>query len=271
VTVPAATVAGSTIQRGVATVGVRAQKPGPEGNVEARDITQVPDFLRTQQVSVINPEATRGGKRDTFPQVTEKDVETALAQLTEQLRTAYEAALDEPTTAPDGATLFRETAVLGEATPTPVPDELVEQEIETFTLQLSAQGTVLAVDESPLAGIAASLVDGAVEPGHELVEGSVEPTVGPGTLVDGTITFQLGATAQQVAILDAVAIERRILGLPVADVPAELAGIGDARVEVWPDFVATIPTLDGRVEVVVEAAGVGAERGDATDEPVPSP
>ena len=45
--------------------------------------------------------------------------------------------------------MFPETAVLGEATPTSDPDALVGTEAESFTLGMTAEGTVTAVDSSP--------------------------------------------------------------------------------------------------------------------------
>ena len=56
------------------------------------------------------------------------------------LAAAFEARLADPSIAPEGATVFAETATLGEATPTVDPATLVGQEIETFELGLSATG-----------------------------------------------------------------------------------------------------------------------------------
>jgi len=267
VTVPAAQVAGSTIERGVATARIRARLGGPEGNVEAGDITQVPDFLRTQQVAAINPAATSGGTREVFQQVQQADVDAAVEALRAQLAREFEAALGDPPGVPDGATTFPDAAVLGEPVITPDPATLVGQEVASFTLEATASGTVLAVDEAPLTGIVESRIASQVSPDRELVPGSIEPQVGEGVVAEGVVRFTLSATAAEVALLDPAEIEARVLGRPLAEVERDLAGLGAVQVEAWPDFVTTVPTLDERVEVII--ADPGEEAPDAP-EPVPS-
>lgn len=264
VTVPAAQVAGSTIERGVATTRIRARLAGPEGNVDAGDITQVPDFLRTQQVSAINPSPTSGGTREVFQQVQQADVDAALEALRAQLASEFEAAVADPPGVPPGSTTFPDAAVLGEPVITPDPDSLVGQEVERFTLEAAATGTLIAVDEAPLEGIILARIDAQVSPDHELVPGSIRPTVGEGVVTGGVVTFTLSAEASETAILDPEAIEARARGRPVAEVERGLAGLGDVRVETWPDFVTTVPTFAERVEVVIVAPA------GATTQPVPS-
>ncbi len=71
--------------------------------------------------------------------------------------------------------------------------------------------------------------------------------------MDGdTITYPVVATARQVAILDPIELESQILGRPVDEARDILGAYGDVLLEVWPDWVATIPSLDARVEVTVE-------------------
>jgi len=268
VTVPAAQVAGSTIERGVATAGIRARLAGPEGNVEAGDITQVPDFLRTQQVSAINPSPTSGGTREVFQQIQQADVDAALEALDAQLASEFATSIADPPGVPAGSTTFPDAAVLGEAAITPDPESLVGQEVASFTLEASATGTVIAVDEAPLEGIVLSRIAAQVSPDYELVPGSIRPSVGEGVASGGVVTFTLSAQASETAVLEPEAIEAEIRGRPVAEVARQLAPLGEVSVEVWPDFVTTVPTFAERVEVVIEAAGDGTA--DGTAEPVPS-
>ena len=58
-----------------------------------------------------------------------------------------------------------------------------------------------------------------------------------------------------------------MLGLPKADAEAALAEFGDAAVILWPGYVTSVPTLDGRVTLVV-GAPVDADPG-ATPAPTP--
>lgn len=268
VTVPAAQVAGSTIERGVATAGIRARLAGPEGNVDAGDITQVPDFLRTQQVSAINPSPTSGGTREVFQQIQQADVDAALEALDAQLASEFASSIADPPGVPAGSTTFPDAAVLGEAAITPDPERLVGQEVESFTLEASATGTVIAVDEAPLEGIVLSRIAAQVSPDYELVPGSIRPSVGEGVASGGVVTFTLSAEASETAVLDPEAIEAEIRGRPVAEVARQLAALGEVGVEVWPDFVTTVPTFAERVEVVIEPAGDATA--DGTAEPVPS-
>ncbi|HET7728113.1 MAG TPA: baseplate J/gp47 family protein [Candidatus Limnocylindrales bacterium] len=273
VTVPAAQVAGSTIERGVATTGIRARLAGPEGNVDAGDITQVPDFLRTQQVSAINPTPTSGGTREVFQQIQQADIDAALEALQAQLASEFDAAVADPPGVPPGSTTFPDAAVLGDPAITPDPQSLLGQEVASFTLEATATGTLLAVDEAPLEGIVLSRIDAQVSPDHELVSGSIRPTVGEGVVSGGVVTFTLSAEASETAILDPAAIEAQVRGRPVAEAERQLADLGDVSVEAWPDFVTTVPTFDERVEVVIAPpAGEGASGGapDGTAEPVPS-
>jgi len=268
VTVPAAQVAGSTIERGVATAGIRARLAGPEGNVEAGDITQVPDFLRTQQVSAINPSPTSGGTREVFQQIQQADVDAALEALDAQLASEFATSIADPPGVPAGSTTFPDAAVLGEAAITPDPESLVGQEVASFTLEASATGTVIAVDEAPLEGIVLSRITAQVSPDYELVPGSIRPSVGEGVASGGVVTFTLSAQASETAVLEPEAIEAEIRGRPVAEVARQLAPLGEVSVEVWPDFVTTVPTFPERVDVVIEPPGDGTADGAA--EPVPS-
>ena len=65
-----------------------------------------------------------------------------MASLQANVSEAFEAALAGGAGAPANATLFSETAVLGEAAPSVDPATLVGKEQPSFELGLSATGTV---------------------------------------------------------------------------------------------------------------------------------
>jgi hypothetical protein len=165
--------------------------------------------------------------------------------------------------------VFPETAVIGELTPDVDPKTLVDQEVESFTLSLSGTGTAQAVDESPIEAIAAQRLADAIPEGYELVEGSTTVDVGDGSVVGGVISFPVDATARQVRPVDAATLEPLVLGLSKADAEAALGEYGDVSIILWPGYVTSIPTMDGRVTVVVGTPV--DEGGEATPKPKRTP
>jgi hypothetical protein len=260
--IPAAELRGLTVIPSRASVKVTAVDAGPEGNVEPNSITTIPRGEEPLFLKVTNPDATSGGTREEFPRVTQEDVDAAVATLGEALTAAFDAALEDPQPSGD-ATVFSETAELGEPTYSVDPASLVGEEVETFDLGASAVGTVLAVDEAPVRDIAEARLLGSVEAGHELVEGSSSVTVDPAIVNGGTISFPVTVTASQVAILDPAAIEAQILGLPEEDAKAILDGYGTATLDLWPDWAATVPSLDDRVDVIVDGPVVVEQEGSS--------
>ena len=90
---------------------------------------------------------------------------------------------------------------------------------------------------------------------------SASVEVGEGSVVNGVIEFPVTATATQVRPLDAAALERSILGLPLAQAREVLAPYGEVVIEPWPDWVTSIPSLEQRVILTL---------GEPANEPVPS-
>ena len=85
--------------------------------------------------------------------------------------------------------------------------------------------------------------------------------VGEGTVVNGVIEFPVTATATQVRPLDAAALEQSVLGLPLEQAREVLQPYGEVRIEPWPNWVTSIPSLEQRVILTV---------GEPANEPVPS-
>jgi hypothetical protein len=252
ITVPAARLVGLQIVPSSASVDVTAVDPGPDGNVEPNAITTVPRGEEPIFLKVTNPDGTSGGVSETFPRVSQEDVDGALATLNEALQTEFQARLDDGDLAPVDVTVFEETATLGEPTWSVDPETLVGQEIESFDLGASASGTVLGVDTAPLEAIAAARLADNIDPGFALVDDSSDVQVDPAVIDGSTITFPVRVTAQEVAVLDPDVIAAEIRGLPLADAQAILDTYGTGTISVWPDWVGTIPTVDGRLTVVVE-------------------
>jgi hypothetical protein len=258
ITVPRATVSGSTITHGLASVSVVAMSPGPKGNVAAKAIDQVPSSLAALQISVSNNSPTTGGARNEYPKVTAADVTAAKDQLAKELQDQLPAAVSDPTLAPDGSTLFPGTAAMGDPVYTPDPAGLegkVFKDGETaFTLQADATATVTAVDEAPLAGMGDSAIRAAVTPGWQIRADSIQVGVGDGTVgEDGTVSFSVTASALEHRPLDAASLKANVLGKTRAQAEAALAAYGEVDISLWPFWVTSVPTNADRVSLTVGA------------------
>ena len=252
VTVKAAELVGLTIVPSHASVNVTAVDAGPEGNVQPNSITTIPRGEEPFFLKVTNPEATSGGERTEFKRVKQEDVDAATAALTQQLEAKFEDRLDDPDLPGDDATVFPETKALGTPTFDVEPASLVGQEVESFELRATSSGTVIAVDTTPVRTVAEARIQSTVTPGYQLIDGSGQVDPAPAEVSDGVITFPVVVTARQVLVLDPEAIEREIMGKPLAQAREILATYGEAQLAVWPEWVGTVPTLDSRVEIVAE-------------------
>jgi hypothetical protein len=234
-------------------VSVEAVRQGPTGNVPANAITVVPSNENPTITKVRNGDPTAGGTREEFPLVEAVDVENAMADLDGQLADALADRLVDPSIVPADTTLFPGTAMLGEAMPTVDPEELVGTEVEEFELGLTADGSVVAVNPAPVTAIAETLLLGEIEEGHDLVEGSTEITPGEPVVSGQTVSFPVVAQARQVRIPDAAELEALILGKPLEEARSLLAQYGEVELTLWPDWVTSVPTIDGRVELEVRS------------------
>jgi hypothetical protein len=254
VTVPKADLVGLTVFPGRITVGVTAVQAGLPGNVEPNTIVIVPRGEDPQALKVVNPDATTGGTHDEFPKVVQADIDAATKKLSTALNAQFETQLADPSIVPPGAAVFLDTAKLGAPTPSVDPATLLDQEIPSFELGLSASGSVITVDPSPVSTIAEGKVRSAVKADHELVAGSVVVSVGKATVSGDTVSFPATATAQQVAVLDPGTLRRLVLGKSLDDARTALAQFGDVTVTAWPDWVGSVPTIESRVSVSIDAS-----------------
>ncbi|HET7702230.1 MAG TPA: hypothetical protein VFK35_02445 [Candidatus Limnocylindrales bacterium] len=271
VTLPPATLIIPTVVPSRRSVAVEAVADGPEGNVPANTIRVVPRGENPEALRVNNPDPTEGGVKTETPEVSKAEVDKAVAAVQADLEAAFTAAIAAGGGAPPDTTLFPETAALGPATPEVDPATLVGQPVESFDIGLSATGTVIAVDPSPIESIAASRLDDRVEANHRLVEGSVDIAVGEGSVgEDGQITFEATARAMRVAIVDAVQLRTLVKGLTPAEAKTALAPFGDAVVTLWPDWVTTITGVDARLTVTVDEDGAAVPSPSGSPRPSPS-
>ena len=267
VTLPRADIVPPTsVSPTTASVAVEAVRVGPDANVPANAISLVPANEDPVITKVRNGEPTSGGSRTEFPIVAQADIDAALAALNEQLQATFREQLDDPTVAPPGAVVFPETALLGTVTPTTDPATLLDAEQETFELAVEAEGTVIAVNPDPVQQIAQTRLESLVAPGNVLVDGSVR--IEPGTpVVEGQeISFPVAVRAAQVAIPDAAELKSLVMGRTADEAEELLAEYGEVEVTLWPDWVSSVPTMDGRVTVEV-GTPIPAEEPDPTAAP----
>ena len=254
ITVPRAELVGLTIFPARASVKVTAVDGGPDGNVDAGTITIVPSGENSFFLKVNNPGATAGGTTTEFSRVTQADVDGALAALNLSLQQAFQEAMADPSLETNGATVFPTTGQLGEPTPSVAPDTLVGQEVTTFDLGLSADGTVIAVDEGPVSSLAEPKIQAAVSPGHELVAGSTKVDVGEAIVTGQTVSFPVQATAEQIAVLDPEQLKAMVLGKRIDEARAILAPFGQVALSVSPDWTGSVPSFDSRVTLTIDRA-----------------
>jgi hypothetical protein len=252
-------------------VSVTALEAGTAGNVAAGTIRVVPSRYNRNVIRVTNPRATSGGSRKVFPKVSQEDVDVAVEQLTRELEAQFATELENPELVPSGSVVYPGTAELGEPVLTLDPQTLVDQEVESFALGMSATGTVQAVDPALVDDVAAARLADAVEPGHDMVEGSARVRTGDGVVVAGTVTFPVAATALQISIPDAATLEARVLGLSKTEATAALEPYGEVSVVLWPDWVQAVPTLDQRVTLEVAPPAAATPPDAPEPEPIPVP
>ncbi|MCU0483656.1 MAG: baseplate J/gp47 family protein, partial [Chloroflexi bacterium] len=233
------------------TVDVEAQREGPGGNVAAGSITVVPGNLNDVVIKVTNPAATSGGLREEFPQVTEEDVAAANAALAEQLDAQLAEVATAPDGVPEGATVYPETAERSEAIPSVPAEDLVGQEVETFELTLTAEGSVVAADPSPLEEIGLARIAAEVPEGMTLREGSEVVEIGEGAVEGQTVHYPVTARAEAYREISEDEVRVLVKGAEAPAAEAALAPYGTAEVVIWPDWAATVTTLDFRLDVTI--------------------
>ena len=251
VTVPRAELVGLTIFPARASVDVTAVDGGPDGNVDSGEIVIVPANESPLFLKVTNTDPTTGGTSQEFKRVTKQDVDAAIANLNASLQSKFQDSMTDPSLVSGGETIFPTSGMLGPITPTVAPDSLVGKEVPTFDLGLSSTGTVLAVDPTPLTAIAQQQLAAAVDPDHRMVDGSTDIEVG-GAIINGqNVSFPVTARAQQIAVLDAAALKKLILGKPIAEARAILDAYGEVDLTVSPDWSGSVPGFDNRVDLTV--------------------
>jgi hypothetical protein len=258
---PAQLVFGSSsieLQPSTGTVGIEAVLPGPTGNVEAGTIRIVPPNENSVLTKVSNDAPTTGGTHTESPEVVQADVDAALVVLKGQLATAFDTKVAAATGVPPGTTLFLGTAALGDPTPSVDPASLVGSAAAEFQLGASATGTVIGVDPGPVATLAEARLRDGVGEGYSIVDSTIRTVIGTPIVAGATVSFPVTVSAIELRVVDEAALRAQMRGLGVPQARSLLGAYGEVTIRVWPDWVTTIPTNDGRLSFTVKPPELGA-------------
>jgi hypothetical protein len=248
VSVPKATVSGSTITRGTVNVSVGASAKGTSGNVAAGTITRLPSDLAAFGVSVTNRSATTGGSHTVTPKVLQSDIDAAETSLLADLNSNFQDAVKAPAAVPAGSSLFPETARLGLAVCNPDPAGLLNQGVGSFSLDCQATGTATMADMTGIVAMAEQKIRASVKTGYSLVESSFQTKIGDTAMQSSMIVVPVTVQGAQVPVIDAVKLRSEVLGKSLDDARTLLAQYGKVDISLSPDWSSSLPSFDFRID-----------------------
>jgi hypothetical protein len=237
------------------TAPIEALEPGIEGNVRANTINTVSGGL-SFRVRVSNPGGTGGGDATLTPVVTQEDKDNLLAQvqasLEQQAYAALQSELEEGEWLPPESLQVFTVAQVFDKFNDDVGEEL------SLTLRVLAQGT--ALNQAQTNEVMLGALRNAVPARGMLVADSVSFAREPGaTALGRQVQFTMTANAEYVVPIDPSEVKATIAGLtPERAVDAVMARWPLARppeIHRDPEWSATLPTFDSRIQVRVEYAG----------------
>ena len=246
-----------TIQAGEVTVAVAASAAGPAGNVGPNEIDTVlsqnadarlQGFPENGQRRVTNPEATSGGVDESGTEITQADVDAAVEALTADLQGEVDDALAD-----------QADAIVVQPEPA---DPTIEGLDELAGTRDQAEATIdgslpweaWTADRAEVTEAARRQFanDPAQVPsGHELLPDSIDVAVHEASIAGESMRVDVTATGRSAAAIDTNEVADRIAGLAPDEAEAALEDLGHATVELWPDWVASVPTMGWRIEVRV--------------------
>jgi hypothetical protein len=245
------------IAAGDMTADIVAAAPGPAGNVGAEAINvvvnesvdaQLRGFPENPEARVLNPDATSGGVDETGTEITQADVDAAVETLTADLQREVADALEEHADAIVVQTELPEPEIEG-------LDELAgTRDQAEATINGSLPWEAWTADRAEVTEAARQQFasDPAQVPsGHVLLPESIEVAIEEAIVRRGAMRVDVTAAGRSAAEIDTNEVADRIAGLAPEDAEAALEDLGHATVELWPDWVASVPTMGWRIEVRV--------------------
>ena len=253
------------IEPSAASVDIVAVEPGPAGNVAAGaidtiDSKTVHDRLRgfpenTSRL-VTNADPTSGGLETPHPVIQQSDVDAVIATIKTDLATQLADAL----AAHSDRTYAG--APESEVPQIVVPPDLVGKEDQaTFELTGTLAYDRAYVSSADVTTAARAALNGdatATPQGTSVLSDSIVVEVGAATVNGSEMTVSVTVRAAAAAAIDEAAIRDKVAGKTVAEAKAALAGEGEVRIDLWPDWVDHLPRIPFRITVRVVAPSGGA-------------
>jgi hypothetical protein len=250
-----------TIAAGDIVVAVAAAAVGPAANVgpDAIDtvLTQAVDqqlrgFPENPERRVQNFEPTVGGLDTTGPEITQADVDAAVATLNRDLAAQAEEALGSNT-----------DLLWADAVPAPEPvidgvDGLVgtrdQAQVEiggslAYDRLSVERTTVIDRAEERLAADVAALPNG-----HDVVPAVTSVTIGNARIEGDRLVVAVSVTGASARRPDSDGILDRVRGRSRDEAEAALGELGEVNVELWPGWVTSVPQLDWRIDLRLHSA-----------------
>jgi hypothetical protein len=237
---------------GEKSVDVVAVLGGSTGNVAAGAIDTIddPDLRFNRRVS--NAEPTTGGVETPHPVIQQVDIDAVVAAIEADLQQQLSEAL-----AGDPDRIYVD-APADEVTSIEVPDELLGTE-DTPTFELTGS---LAVDRAygsranvvEAASTAMLSLGGLAGQDRVILEDSISVDMHDVSEVEGRLEVQVTVTALAAQRIDEAAVRELIAGKTIAEATAELDGLGDIKIDLWPAWVDKMPALDFRIDIVEEVS-----------------
>ena len=277
VTVPVASLSGTTLTPGAVSVGVVAVKKGLAGNVAAGAIVNVPADLTGPLVSkhpVTNKAATIGGTHTVTPFVQQSDIDAAEASLLASLNSSFQDALTAPAAVPTGSSLFPETARLGVAVCNPDPAGLVNQGVASFSLDCQATGAATMADMTGIVSMAERKIRASVKTGYSVVQSSLQTRVGDTAVQSSMVVVPVTVQAAQVPVIDTDKLRSEVLGKSLDEARTFLAQYGKVDISLSPDWSSSLPSFDFRIDFQLVTPSVApsfSPSGSATPGPTVRP
>ncbi|HSM37864.1 MAG TPA: hypothetical protein VK838_00915 [Candidatus Limnocylindrales bacterium] len=254
---PPGQVVGLEFQPSRTTLGIVAEEPGPSGNVAAEAINRVENprvdgFLKgfpgLTGRRVTNPDATSGGELNEQPEITQGDVDAAVAEIQADLAGQLDRRLtDDPQRAYG--------PVEGGDPVIEVPEDLVGRRgEETFSLSgsLSYRRAYLERDAVEQAAADRLLADPtAVPEGTQVLADTVSVEIGEVTYDGDRLSVRVMVRAEATPLVNVAAVRAQVAGLTGPQAAEALQPLGDVSVELWPGWVTRVPDLSWRVDVLI--------------------
>jgi hypothetical protein len=231
--------------------------PGPTGNVEAGAIdvvvnpsvdAQLRGFPENPERRVENAEPTSGGADESGTEITQDDVDAAVQALTADLRGRVDDALSEHADAVVAQPEAADPRLEG------LEDLVGTRDEPEATISGRLRWAAVVADPNEVIEAARQQLaeDASVVPsGHALLPESIDIEIGEASLAGDSMRVDVTARGESAAQFDGTEVAALVAGLSKEEAEAALAELGNATVELWPDWVTSVPTMGWRIEVRV--------------------